>query len=199
MTYNSEQPDLIIPEYGRNVQQMIDFCKTVADREERNKVASAIISVMGQLCPYLRDIDDFKHKLWDHLHIMAKFELDVDGPYPMPEKEQFEQKPEMLSYPDGDFKYSHYGKSLERLIKKISDFDEGEEKEQATLVIANLMKKHYVSWNHNSVDDEVVIRQLTELSKGKMKLKEGQTLAAYVEPVHRPNPKKKKPIKRKKR
>ncbi|MCB0761662.1 MAG: DUF4290 domain-containing protein [Flavobacteriales bacterium] len=181
LEYNSERQDLIIPEYGRNVHRMIDYCLTVADREERNKVAQAIISVMGQLCPHLRDIDDFKHKLWDHLHIMSHFQLDVDSEYEKPKPDQFEEPPQRLTYPDGNFRYGHYGKYTERLIDKVANYEEGPERDAFALAVANLMKKHYLTWNRKTVEDETILKQLDELSKGKVKLKEGQTLIGSQE------------------
>lgn len=166
--YNSERPDLIIPEYGRNIHNMVDFAKTVSDREERNKVAYAIISVMGQLFPHLRDIDDFKHKLWDHLHIMARFELDVDGPYPKPNPETFNTRPDRVAYPKDEPRYGHYGKTIERMIAKAAELEDGEEKQAFTEAIAQLMKRHYVMYNHATVDDKVIRQQLTQLSSGKL-------------------------------
>ncbi|MDP4952821.1 MAG: DUF4290 domain-containing protein, partial [Flavobacteriales bacterium] len=160
LTYNSARPDLAIPEYGRNIHNMIDYAKSVADREERNKVAQAIISVMGQLFPHLRDIDDYKHKLWDHLHIIANFELDVDSPYPKPEAETLAQKPERVPYPKGKMKYGHYGSILEELIQKASAYEEGDEKNTLTMMIANLMKRHYLTYNRSSVDDALIKDQL---------------------------------------
>ncbi len=181
MEYNTARTDLIIPEYGRNIQNMVDYCLGIADREERNKVANAIISVMGQLFPYLRDIEDYNHKLWDHLHIMSKHKLDVDSPYPKPAPEQFETKPERIPYPDRAFKYGHYGKNLEQSITRATEMEDGDEKDTLTVIIANLMKKHYLTWNRDSVEDETILKQLDQLSGGKLKLKEGQTLAPTSE------------------
>lgn len=169
MEYNTSLPKMIIPEYGRNIQKMIDFAVTVADREERNKVARAIIDVMGQLNPHLRDVTDFKHKLWDHLFIISEFKLDVDSPYPKPTPETFQTKPELLSYPSNDIRYKHYGKIVEELIEKAKDYAEGEEKNELVSQIANLMKRSYLNWNRDSVNDEVIIKQLDELSKGAIK------------------------------
>jgi hypothetical protein len=169
MEYNTSLPRMIIPEYGRNIQKMIDFAKTVKDREERNKVARAIIDVMGQLNPHLRDVTDFKHKLWDHLFIISEFKLDVDSPYPMPTPETFMTKPERVMYPSNDIRYKHYGKTVERIINKAKDYPEGEERNALIEQIANLMKRSYLNWNRDSVNDEVIINQLEELSKGKLK------------------------------
>lgn len=170
MEYNTSQPKMIIPEYGRNIQKMIDFAITVADREERNRVARAIIDVMGQLNPHLRDVTDFKHKLWDHLFIISDFQLDVDSPYPKPTRETFQTKPELLKYPSNDIRYKHYGKTVERIIAKAREYPEGEERNELVNQIANLMKRSYLNWNRDSVNDEVILKQLEELSKGELKL-----------------------------
>ncbi len=169
MEYNTSLPRMIIPEYGRNIQKMIDFAITLADKEERNKVARAIIDVMGQLNPHLRDVTDFKHKLWDHLFIISDFKLDVDSPYPKPTPETFQTKPELLSYPSNDIRYKHYGKTVENLIAKAKEYPEGDERNELISQIANLMKRSYLNWNRDSVNDEVIINQLTELSKGALK------------------------------
>lgn len=168
MTYNSERTDLIIPEYGRSIHNMVNFALSIADREERNKVAKAIISVMGQLFPYLRDIEDFNHKLWDHLHIMADFKLDVDSPYPKPERETFLTKPDRIEYPSGRIRFGHYGKIVQEMINKASEMEDGEEKTAFTASIANLMKRHYVMYNTSSVEDNVILQQIVELSNGKL-------------------------------
>jgi hypothetical protein len=168
--YTSLRPDLIIPEYGRNIHNMVDYAKTVADREERNRIAHAIISVMGQLFPHLRDIDDFKHKLWDHLHIMARFELDVDSPYPKPSPETFQSKPDRVAYPKGEPRFGHYGKTVERLIAKARQTENPEEKAEFTAAIANLMKRHFVMYNHATVEDKTIRQQLTMLSEGELQL-----------------------------
>lgn len=170
MEYNTERVKMAIPEYGRNVQRMIEFAVSVKDRDERNRVARAIISVMGQLNPHLRDVTDFKHKLWDHLFIISDFKLEVDSPYPIPNAATFQTKPDKVSYPDNKIKYRHYGRILEKIIQKAVEFEEGDEKRVLTEMIANSMKKSYLMWNRDSVTDDVIIEQLRELSKGKLKL-----------------------------
>jgi hypothetical protein len=176
MEYNTSLPKMIIPEYGRNIQKMIDFAITVADKEERNKVARAIIDVMGQLNPHLRDVTDFKHKLWDHLFIISEFRLDVDSPYPRPTPETFQTKPELLKYPSNDIRYKHYGKTVERIIEKAKEYPEGDERNALVEQIANLMKRSYLNWNRDSVNDEVILKQLNELSKGQLKLADNSSL-----------------------
>ena len=177
MDYNSGLPHLILPEYGRNIQRMVEFAVTVKDREERNKVAQAIISVMGQLNPHLRDVTDFKHKLWDHIFIISDFKLDVDSPYPKPTRETFITKPDRIEYPSGKIKYKPYGKVLEGIIQKAKDYPEGEEKTYLIEVIANLLKRSYLTWNRDSVNDEVILNHLEELSEGQLKLKDASKLS----------------------
>jgi hypothetical protein len=177
MEYNSSRPRLIIPEYGRSIQKMIDYAVSLADREERNKIAKAIISVMGQLNPHLRDVNDFKHKLWDHLFIISDFKLDVDSPYPIPSREILTSKPERINYPSNDIRFKHYGKTIEMLIDKAQTLEDEEMKKALTETIANLMKKSYLSWNRDSVTDEVIFDHLKTLSKGKLKLDESVRLS----------------------
>ena len=163
---------MVIPEYGRNVQKMIDFACTVESREERNKIANAIISVMGQLNPHLRDITDFNHKLWAHLFIMSDFHLDVDSPYPKPSPESLAEKPEKVDYPSNNIRFGHYGKTVERLIEAASQYDDGEEKDYLVGRIANLMKRSNLQWNSDSVKDETILKDLKQLSGGKLQVNE---------------------------
>ena len=181
MEYNTSLGRMIIPEYGRNIQKMIQFAMTVEDREERNRVARAIINVMGQLNPHLRDVTDFKHKLWDHLFIISGFKLDVDSPYPIPEKGILETKPKRVDYPSGDIRYRHYGKTIERLIQKGAAMEDPAMREAFTEVLANLMKRSYLAWNRDSVNDEVILQHLEELSKHKLKLADRSKLASTSE------------------
>lgn len=187
MEYNTERVKMAIPEYGRNVQRMIEYAVSVKDREERNQVARAIISVMGQLNPHLRDVTDFKHKLWDHLFIISDFKLDVDSPYPIPNADTFKTKPDKLKYPENRIRYRHYGKIMEKIIQKAVEFEEGDEKKALTELIANSMKKSYFTWNRDSVTDEVIIEQLGELSKGKLKLDAGVKLSQPEVPSNNNN------------
>jgi len=172
LQYNTSREQLKIPEYGRNVKHMIDFAKTVEDRDERNQVAKAIISVMGQLNPHLRDVDDFTHKLWDHLFIISNFELDVDSPYPLPDIKAIEEKPELVNYSKGRIKYAYYGKSVSFFIEEAIKMKDGEEKDALVVEIANLMKRSFLIWNKDHVDDEIIVKHLEELSDGLLKLKD---------------------------
>lgn len=180
--YNGTRPQLVIPEYGRNIQKMVQYAQTLEDREERNKCARAIISVMGQLFPHLRDIEDYNHKLWDHLHIMSGFQLDVDSPYPKPDAAHLESKPERLEYPQNEIRFGHYGHYVAKMTEKCAAMEEGEEKKAFSLAIANLMKYNATNWNRNVVHDDVILKDLAILSKGKVKLEE-ETHLQNVKPI----------------
>ncbi len=170
MEYNTARPDLKIPEYGRNVHRMVDYCLSIEDREHRNEVAQSIIDVIGNLNPHLRDVPDFKHKLWDHLFIMSGFKLDVDSPYPIPTSETFEDKPDHVPYPDHMDRFRHYGHIIRKMVNYAVQMEEGELKEGLILSIANQMKKSYLMWNKDTVDDSVIFDELAALSKGRIQL-----------------------------
>lgn len=172
MEYNTVRPKLSIAAYGRNVQNMVKHALTVEDREERNKVANAIISVMGQINPALRDIEDYKSKLWVHMYIISDYKLDVDYPCELPEREEFEKKPKPLAYPQTRIKFGHYGKTIEELVRLASDYEEGEEKDALVLMVANMMKRNYLSFSRNAVDDDLIKEHLLKLSNGKIKMDE---------------------------
>ena len=178
MQYNTEKEQLKIPEYGRHVQQMVDFAITVEDKEERQKVAQAIIEVIGNLNPHLRDVPDFKHKLWDHLFIMSDFKLDVESPFPLPTKDTFEEPPKKLEYPQTRIKYRYYGKTIMNMIEAVVALEEDENRPKLIKALGNHMKKSYLNWNKDSVEDQVILNHLEELSDGKLKLLEGQTLSS---------------------
>lgn len=171
LEYNTEREHLIIPEYGRHMQKMINHAKTIESKEERNKLAKAIISVMGNMQPHLRDVPDFQHKLWDQLFIMSNFELDVDSPYEKPTKELFEERPEPLKYPQNFPKYRFYGNNIKTMIDVANTWEVGELKEALTFTIANHMKKCFLNWNKDTVEDAVIFSHLFELSNGKIDLR----------------------------
>lgn len=189
MDYNTQLPRMIIPEYGRNIQNMINHCIAIEDKEERNRCARAIIQVMGQLNPHLRDVADFTHKLWDHLFIISDFKLDVDSPYPVPSPEKLDTKPELVTYPHGKIKYKHYGKIIEDIIVKAKAYPEGPEKEELKRTIANNMKKSYITWNTKDLmSDELILKQLNEISGGELKMEENTQLSHVNELVKRQHP-----------
>ena len=170
LEYNAERPQLIIPEYGRHLQKLIDQATSIEDRDERNKAAKYIIQVMGSLNPHLRDVPDFQHKLWDQLFIMSDFKLEVDSPYPIPTREVINLKPERLDYPQKNPKYRFYGNNIKYMIDVANSWEEGEMKNALVKVIANHMKKSYLSWNKDTVTDAVIFEHLFELSDGKLNL-----------------------------
>jgi hypothetical protein len=169
--YNSERPKLIIPEYGRHIQKMVDQAIAKETKEERNKVASSIISVMGNLNPHLRDVTDFQHKLWDQLFIISDFKLDVDSPYPIPKREELQEYPQSLEYPQNFPRYRFYGNNIKRMIDVAIGWEDGEKKDALVITIANHMKKCFLNWNKDTVENDVIFNHLFELSDGKLNLK----------------------------
>lgn len=172
LEYNTQREKMMIPEYGRNVQKMIDFAITLEDREERNKVAKAIINVMGELKKHLRDDEDYAHKLWTHLFIISDFKLDVDSPYPIPSREVLAEKPNTVAYPQSKIQFGHYGKKVEEMIEKAVAMPEGEERNALVKIIAQLMKRFHLMYNTNSIDDAIISQHLKRISKGLIVLED---------------------------
>lgn len=170
LEYNTARPKMLIPEYGRNVQKMVDHAVSIADRDERNKVAESIIKVMGELKPELRDVEEYKPKLWTHLFIMSNFELDVDSPYPLPNRETLSEPPARVEYPQSPIRIGHYGKNVEKLIKKAIEMKDEEKKLALVHTIACMMKQFYLTFNSTSIEDDMIIDHLSKLSNGKIKL-----------------------------
>ncbi|MGK0412423.1 MAG: hypothetical protein ACJA1B_000618 [Polaribacter sp.] len=171
LEYNSERPLMIIPEYGRHIQKLVDHCIALETKEERDKMAKAIVDVMGNLQPHLRDVPDFKHKLWDQLYIMSDFKLDADSPYPIPSREELQEKPEGLPYPKYASKYRYYGHNIQTMMDIALSWEEGEKREALVFTIANHMKKCYLNWNKDTVDDAVIFKHLFDLSGEKFDLR----------------------------
>jgi len=176
MEYNTKRSSLVIPEYGRNIHKMIEFAISVGDREERNHIARSIVKVMGQVKPQFKEADDFIQSLWDHMIIISDFKLDVDSPYPYPDREELVKPPKRMAYPQGKIRFRHYGKSIESFIAKASKMEDGQEKDSFTYYIANMMKKNYLLYNRDSVNDDLIFDQLETLSKGALKISESHTL-----------------------
>ena len=174
--YNSTRNKLILSEYGRNVQNMVKYICELPTKEERNRYAQVVIDLMGFLNPHLRDVADFKHKLWDHLHIISNFQIDVDSPYPKPELEAIHMKPEPLKYPHQRIRYKHYGKTIELMIEKAKSIEEPDRKQHMVQAIANFMKMAYVQWNKDSVADESILADLRAMSGGQLQLEENVNL-----------------------
>ena len=171
MEYNTQRKKMELPEYGRSVQNMVDHALTIEDREERQRCANTIINIMGGMFPHLRDVPDFKHKLWDHLAIMADFKLDIDYPFEIVKKEDLVVKPEQLAYPNAGFRYRHYGRFLEAMVKKAVEIENEEERLQLINLLAIQMKKDLNNWNKEGIEDQKIVDDLREYSNGAIDLK----------------------------
>tara|TARA_B100001093_G_C26685275_1_gene952336 strand:- start:40 stop:675 length:636 start_codon:yes stop_codon:yes gene_type:complete len=172
MEYNSQRGFLRLKEYGRHIQNLVEYAISIPEKEKRQDVIDHVIHIMGNLNPHLKNVEDFKHLLWDHLHIMADFKLDVDSPYPLPDKDVLFAKPEQFYYPIKNRKYRHYGKNILSMIEKASEMEDGETKSAFTKCIANYMKIVHNNWNSDTVTDETIINDLAILSKQKLHLDE---------------------------
>ena len=170
MEYNTQRKKMELPEYGRSVQNMVDHALTIEDREERQRCANTIVNIMGGMFPHLRDVPDFKHKLWDHLAIMSDFKLDIDYPFEIVKKEDLVVKPEKLAYPNADFRYRHYGRFLEGMVKKVVEIEDEEEKKQLINLLAIQMKKDLNNWNKEGIEDQKIVDDLREYSNGAIDL-----------------------------
>ena len=170
MKYNTARDHLVLPEYGRNVQKMVDHATTIQNKEERNKCVKTIIEFMGHMNPQLRDLKEFNHKLWDHLFIISKFQLEADSPYPLPEPKKLDERPEKMPYPKNKIKFPFYGAALENMIRYAVNQNDGRDKEIMTGMIANHMKKSYLLFNKHSVSNDTIILHLKQLSDNKLTL-----------------------------
>ena len=168
MKYNTARDHLVLPEYGRNVQKMVDHATTIQNKEERNKCVKTIIEFMGQMNPQLRDLKEFNHKLWDDLFIISKFQLEADSPYPLPEPKKLDERPEKMPYPKNKIKFPFYGAALENMIRYAVNQNDGRDKEIMTGMIANHMKKSYLLFNKHSVSNDTIILHLKQLSDNKL-------------------------------
>lgn len=196
LDYNTQLKKLALPEYGRNIQQMVDYCCTIEDREERTRCAYSIIHSMGNLFPHLRDEADYKHKLWDHLAIMSDFKLDIDYPCEIVKEENLESKPEPLKYHLDKIKFRHYGKIIERMITRACEYPEGEEKDALVMLIANHMKKLIFQISKEDVDDAKIFKDLAFYSKGKIQIDPGSKALHQFKEAPAPS---KAPAKKKKK
>jgi len=177
MEYNTQRPLLTISEYGRNIHKMIQHTMTIEDRERRTKAAQSIVAIMTQLNnPQRLETFEFRQKMWDHLFIMSNFQLDIDSPYPMPAKDIKTLEKNKCAYPNRFIRYRQYGKSVEKMIAKAVEYPDGDEKDALIRLIANHLKKLYLSWNRESVNDEVIFEHLSNISDGQIKLDENTRL-----------------------
>jgi hypothetical protein len=177
MDYNTQRKKLALPEYGRSIHKMVDWVTTIEDRNERNRQIRAVIAVMGGMNPHLRDVNDFKHKLWDHVHIMSDFKIDIDSPYPIPTKESFNTPIHTIPYASEAIKIRHYGRNIQLMINRIAETEDSELKGKSLLLLANHMKKLYVTWNKETISDDIIFRDIVFLSGGKIRIPENFKLS----------------------
>jgi hypothetical protein len=196
MEYNTSRNKLVLPEYGRNIQKMVKLTKAEPDKEKKKKMIQAIIAIMGNMNPHLRDIPDFKHKLWDHLAIISEFDLDLDSPYELPKIETLNAKPEIVPYNTKNSKFKHYGQTIEKMVKVAVDMEDGELKNILIQLIANHMKKSYLTWNKEAVADEHIFKDLKTLSEGKIDLNTEGTILRETKDILAKN--KRRKVQRKK-
>ena len=173
MDYNTQRKKLLMPEYGRHVQQMIDYVKTLPTKEQRNKQIQAVVSVMGTLNPQLRDLNDYKHKLWDHVQIISDFDIDIDSPYPTPTKETLYTAPNTIPLQKSPIKAAHYGRNIQNMIETIAKREDGDTKTYMIKTLASYMKQQYLIWNKDSVSEETIYKDIFNLSDGKLIVPEG--------------------------
>ncbi len=165
-----------MPEYGRHVQKMIEYVTSIPDKEKRNEQIRAVVGVMGILNPQLRDLSDFKHKLWDHVQIISDFEIEIDSPYPIPTKETFTTKPNPVPLDKTPLKAAHYGRNIQNMIEMIASRPQDELRDSMVIVLANYMRQQYLIWNKDSVSEETIFKDLLTLSQGKLSVPEGYHL-----------------------
>jgi len=175
MEYNTTRNHLIMKEYGRNIQKMIEYVLSIEDVDHRQRNAMSLIELMGTLNPHLRNVEDFRHKLWDHLFLISDFKLDVESPYPIPTRETLRAKPERLAYPKKYPRNRHFGKNLEMVIDKAINEDNPEKKEGFTQCIGNYMKLAYSNWHKESVHDDAIKAELNSITDGKLEFQPGYT------------------------
>lgn len=183
LEYNSTREKLIIAEYGRHIQKMVTYCAQIEDPQERVETAKAIVSIMSGICNMRKDINgEFNRKLWDHLYIISDWKLEIEGPFPAPDRETVALSPTQLEYTQHRVRIRHFGSNIQRLIDKTLELEEGESKEATKLAIANQLKKSYLRWNTDSVADTLILRQLEVLSDGNLKLPMDTVLVTVAPP-----------------
>jgi hypothetical protein len=181
--YNTQRKKLVLPEYGRHIQKMIQYVANIQNRRKRNEQVMALISIMGDLNPHLRDVNDFKHKLWDHVQIIADFNIDIDSPYPIPSRESFQEKPAIIPHKTTSVRIMHYGRNVQDMIDSISARPDSENNDALVVTLGNFMKREYLTWNKDSVTDEIIFRDIVALSKGCICIKPEMRLADIQDEV----------------
>jgi len=179
MEYNTLQKKMIMPEYGRHVHIMVQHAIQIKDRDQRNAAAQTIVGVMGNLMPHLREIPDFKHKLWDHLFIISDFKLDIDAPYPPPSRAEMVEKPNTVPYPQSHIRQKHYGKILVDMIRETGKLPDCPQRDQLIQQLATQMRKSYIAWNRSEINNEQIVQDIWDISDGKITL--NPDMLQYVE------------------
>jgi hypothetical protein bfra3_18457 len=170
MQYNTQRKKLPMPEYGRGIQDMVEYALTIPNKEERQRCANTIVAIMGNMFPHLRDVPDFKHKLWDHLAVMSDFKLDIDYPYEVKTARDTHVRPRPMDYPMKRIRYRHYGYLLETLLRKMREMPEGKERDALARMVANQMKRSLYNWNKDAMEDGKVAADIAEYTGGAVKL-----------------------------
>ena len=189
MEYNTQNELLIFKEYGRNIQRLVKEAIEIEDRDKRNAFANAIIALMGQLHPHLRNIDEFRFKLWHQLYILSDFKLDIDGPYPKPTREEVRLKTGDMPYPQQSIQHKHYGRNIETLVQKAILMEDPDKQLAMAKVIANYMRMVYKSWSNESINEEIIKNDLRILSDGVLNIEQNDHIS-----LPKSNRKRKKPM-----
>jgi hypothetical protein len=168
--YNTQRPQIILKEYGRNVQKLVEYIRSVPDKNKRTELAATLIELIKQLTPSLKDQPENPQRLWDDLYIIADFELDINNPYPVPEREILFKKPMKVEYPQSKVRFKHYGKNIEKLVKEALKKEDPQEREEAIIYLGKLMKTFYGNWNKETLDDSVILNDIKLMSDGKLTL-----------------------------
>lgn len=194
MDYNTSQRPIILKEYGRNIQKIVEHLRTIEDKSRRTEMAHVLVDLMKQIAPSVKETNETNQKLWDDMYIMAGFDLDIDGPYPVPEQDVLSQKPKRMEYVSNRIRYRHYGRNIELLVKEAVKKEDPEEREQAIIYMGKLMKSFYASWNNETIDDGVILENIKSISGGQLdisldKVKE-DNLFERLYKTSKPNPKK---------
>jgi hypothetical protein len=168
--YNTSRPHIILKEYGRNVQKLIEYIRGIPSKEKRTELSYTLIELIKQLTPTIKEQGDDPQRLWDDLYIIADFNLDVNNPYPVPERDILFKKPDRMAYPQSDVRFKHYGKNIEKLVKEALKKDDPQEREEAIIYLGKLMKTFYGNWNKETLDDSVILKDIQLMSGGALKM-----------------------------
>lgn len=166
--YNTERPHLILKEYGRNVQKLVEYIRSVSDKDKRTELAFTLIELIKQLTPTIKDQPENPQRVWDDLYIIADFNLDIHSPYPVPERDILFKKPDKVDYPQSTIRFKHYGKNIEKLVKEALKKEDPQERQDAIIYLGKLMKTFYGNWNKETLDDSVILKDIQEMSGGAL-------------------------------